>query len=116
MYTDVHASTVVFISKEAPLTRETTMATAHQLYPPERLADMDRTELNAVERFALADAAETSHTTIYDGMTRHETILTAQRTCADITAEFGRRAVAALRQGDAARGEAFLRKTFPTTR
>jgi hypothetical protein len=91
------------------------MATAHQLYPPERLAGMDRTELNAVERFALADAAETSHTTVYDGMTRSDTIATAKRTCQDITAEFGRRAVAAMRQGDAARGEAFLRKTFPTS-
>jgi hypothetical protein len=110
MYTDVHTSTVVFISKEAPLTRETTMATAHQLYSPERLAGMDRTQLNAVERFALADAAETSHTTVYAGMDRADTIATAKRTCQDITAEFGRRAAAAVR------GEAFLRKTFPTAR
>lgn len=115
MYTDVHASTVVFISKEDPPTREIQMATAHQLYSPERLAGMDRRELNAVERFALADAAETSHTTVYDGMDRADTIATAKRTCQDITAEFGRRAVAAMRQGDAARGEAFLRKTFPAS-
>lgn len=86
MYTAVHTSTVVFISKKAPLTRENSMATAHQLYSPERLAGMDRRQLNAVERFAFTDSTETSHSTVYDGMTRHETILTAQRTCQDITA------------------------------
>jgi hypothetical protein len=72
------------------------MATAHQLYPPARLATMDRRRLKDIERLALADAAETSHTTVYDGMDRADTMATAKRTCTDITAEFGRRAVAAM--------------------
>ena len=69
--------------------------TGHQLYSPERLKGMDRRDLNQVERFARADAAETSNT-LYDGMNRADTIATAKRTRQDITAEFGRRAVAAM--------------------
>lgn len=90
------------------------MATAHQLYTPERLKDMDRRQLNSIEKFALADAAETAHTTVYAGMDRADTIATALRTVRDIQAEYGRRAAAALATpaGDAARGEAFLRKNF----
>lgn len=59
------------------------MATAHQLYSPERLAGMDRRQLNAVERFALVDAAETSHNTVYTGMDRADTVATARRTVQD---------------------------------
>lgn len=65
--------------------------TAHQLYPASRLQGMSDTDLDQVMRFTLADRAETS-ATVYGGMTRHETVLTAQRTIDDIAAEQGRRA------------------------
>lgn len=65
------------------------MATAHQLYPTSRTEHMSLADLEATQRFALADRAETS-TTIYAGMTRHETVLTAQRTIDDTQAAIGR--------------------------
>lgn len=67
------------------------MARTTQLYPASRLAGMSDTDLDRVMRFALADRAETS-TTVYGGMTRHETVLTAQRTIDDIAAAQGRQA------------------------
>lgn len=71
----------------------TQTTTGQQLYPATRLNGMSDDALDRVMRFALADRAETS-TTVYDGMTRHETILTAQRTIDDVAAEQGCRAVA----------------------
>lgn len=65
-----------------------------QLYPASRLMSMSDTDLDQVLRFALADRAETS-TAVYAGMTRHETVLTAQRTIDDIAAAQGRRAAEA---------------------
>lgn len=67
--------------------------TATRLYTPERLAAMEDGDLDRVMGFALADRAETS-TTVYDGMTRGETVRTAQRTIDDVAAAQGRRAAA----------------------
>lgn len=67
------------------------MTTAHQLYPAARLAGMSDVDLEQVMCFALADCAETS-STVYDGMTRGETVRTAQRTIDDVAAEQGQRA------------------------
>jgi hypothetical protein len=60
------------------------MATAHQLYPPSRTKDMTAAQLCQVQRFALGDAAETAHTTVYAGMDRADTVATAKRTAQDI--------------------------------
>jgi hypothetical protein len=63
--------------------------TAHQLYPASRTDRMSLADLESVQRFALADRAETSKT-VYAGMTRHETVLTAQRTIDDTQAAISR--------------------------
>lgn len=68
------------------------MATAHQLYPATRLAEMTDDQLRSVQRFALADSAETAHTTVYDGMDRADTVATARRTVQDVQAAMNRRA------------------------
>lgn len=59
------------------------MATAHQLYPTSRTAEMSTDQLTAVFSFALADAKDTAPV-LYDGMDRDDTVATAWRTCADL--------------------------------
>jgi len=58
--------------------------TAHQLYPASRIAGMTTRQLLAVHNFADYDTVEP--TSIYSGMDRAETIATAQRTIADVSA------------------------------
>lgn len=65
----------------------------HVLYSAVRLAGMSDTDLAQVQRFALADAAETS-TTVYAGMDRADTVATAQRTIDDIQRVMNVRAAA----------------------
>lgn len=69
------------------------MATAHQLYPTSRTDDMDDDQLYMTQRFALADVAETS-TTVYAGMDRADTVVTARRTIDDIQRVMNQRAAA----------------------
>lgn len=58
--------------------------TAHQLYPPSRTDHMTLADLIAVQRFAWADANPVASTPVYYGMTRAETIATANRTAHDV--------------------------------
>lgn len=67
-----------------------TDTTAHQLYPASRTEHMSLNDLRAVQSFALADMAEGNHNCVYAGMTRHETVLTAQQTVKDTQAAIGR--------------------------
>lgn len=85
------------------------MATAHQLYPTSRTANMTDDQLRSVQRCALADSAETAHTTVYAGMDRADTVATAQRTVQDTQAALNRSAAARF---SATRGESFLRSAF----
>ena len=57
--------------------------TAHQLYPPSRIAGMRTSLLRTVLAFAHIDIA---NGTCYCGMDLPETIATAQRTIADVSA------------------------------
>lgn len=79
----------------SPETRENEMATAHQLYPTSRTDTMTADQLRTVQRFALADLADTAHTTVYTGMDRADTVATAKRTVQDTQAALNRLAVAA---------------------
>jgi hypothetical protein len=54
-------------------------ATAHTLYPQSRLDNMTIEQLTAVLALATYDI-ESDARTVYDGMTRDETVATAQRT------------------------------------
>lgn len=77
------------------------MATAHQLYPDSRTEDMTAAQLLSVQRFALADSAETAHTTVYAGMDRADTVATARRTVQDVQTAMNR--LAAARHADGCR-------------
>lgn len=62
----------------------------HQLYPASRLRSMNDFALMRVLAFAKVDRDSTWVT--YDGMSRDETVLTAQRTIDDVTAAQERQA------------------------
>jgi len=75
-------------------------ATAHQLYPLGRLANMDDADLRRVQAFALADSADTAHGTVYAGMDRANTVATARRTVSDVAEHLNYRAAMAFSRQD----------------
>jgi hypothetical protein len=70
----------------------TDTTTAHQLYPASRTKDMATEVINKVIAFVTVDLNSTWVT--YEGMTRDETVLTAQQSWCDLMDELHTRALA----------------------